>query len=134
MKAALLKGIVFFVAVLVLFAQPVWAKAKGFCYVIGYSYLEKTAFFSPVIVQKVDSTSYNSEEYVSDVELVRSLESQFSSRLSQIVHLDTGRYTVSARGIYKSNAIAGEKLNTEMNDYKARGFAVKSIQDFVLTN
>jgi hypothetical protein len=134
MKAALLKGIVFFVTVLVLFAQPVWAKTKGFCYVVGYSYTEKTAFFSPIIVQKVDSKSYSNEEYVTDVELVRTLESEFTSHLSRLVHLDTGRYTVSARGVFKSDAIAGEKLNTEMNEYKARGYAVKTIQDFVLTN
>lgn len=134
MKAALLKGMVFFVAVLLFLAQPVWARTNGFCYVIGYSYQQKIAYFSPVIMQKVDGTSYSSEEYVTEVALTQKLESQFSKHLFRTVHLDTARYTIAARGVYKNDAIAGEKLNTEMNEYKARGYTIKTVQDFVVAN
>ena len=134
MKAALLKGMVFFVAVLLFLAQPVWAKTKKFCYIIGYSYLQKIVYFSPVIMQKVDGTSYSNEEYVTGVALTRRLESQFSKHLSRTAHLDAARYTVAARGVYKSDAIAGEKLNTEMNEYKARGYTIKTVPDFVVAN
>ena len=30
-------------------ASPCWAEAKGYCYVVGYSYQLKKAFFSPHI-------------------------------------------------------------------------------------
>ena len=134
MKAALLKGMVFFVFVLLFWAQPVLAKTNGFYYVMCYSLQQKVAYFSPVIIQKVDGISYNSEEFVNDVALTRRLESQFSNHLSQTVHLDIDRYAIAARGAFKSDAIAGKRLNTEMNEYKARGYTIKTVSDFVLTN
>jgi len=134
MRAAFIKTSILFLAILVLFVQPCWAKAQGFCYIVSYSYVEKTAYFSPIIMQKVDSKSYSNEEYVTDVELIQKLESQFITRLSRNVNLDAGRYTVTARGAYKTNAIANEKARSEMEQYKTKGYSVKVVRDFVFSD
>ena len=117
-----------------MFAPSCWAKEKGYCYVIGYSIIEQKAFFSPVLVQKVKSKSYSEEEYVTDMDLIRSMESQFQKRLATLVNLDKGQYTVSARGAYKSNAIANNKYKDELERYKTKGYAIKFVNDFKFSN
>lgn len=130
MKKNLIRNALFFLAVLLLFATASWAKSNGFCYIVGYSFAEKKAFFSPVIIQKVNSKSYSDEEFVTDVELLQKMESQFQSYLSGLVNLDAKRYTISVRGAYKSNAIAQKKFKDEMGLYETKGYTVKLVKDF----
>ena len=130
MRTALFKMVLLILAALLLPAAPVWAKSKGYCYIVGYSYVKKAAYFSPIIVQKVTSKSYSDEEYVTDVELIQQLETQFYNHLSRTVRLDADRYTISARGAYKSDAIAGKKMQEEKDQYEAKGYTVKDVTDF----
>ena len=130
MKKNLIRTALYILAALLLFAPASWAKSKGFCYIVGYSFAEKKAFFTPIIIQKVKSKSYSDEEFVTDVELIQKLESQFQSYLSGLVSLDVKRYTISARGAYKSSAIATQKHKDEMGLYEARGYTVKLVKDF----
>lgn len=130
MKKNLICWVSLVLVALFLFAPSCWAKENGYCYVIGYSILEQKAFFSPVFVQKVKSKSYSEEEYVTDMDLIRSMESQFQKRLAVLVNLDKGQYTVSARGAYKSNSIANKKYKDELERYKTKGYAIKLVNDF----
>ena len=130
MKKNLVRNTLFILAALLLFAPSCWAKSKGYFYIIGYSVVEKKAFLTPILIQNVTSTSYSDEEYVTDVELIQKLESQFHGHLSRLMSLDAGRYTVSARGAYKSEAIANNKSKDEAHLYEARGLAVKTVRDF----
>ncbi len=130
MKKNLIRNTLFILTALLLFAPASWAKSKGYCYIVGYSFAEKKAFFSPIIMQKVNSKSYSDEEFVTDVELLQAMESQFQSYLSSLVDLDAKRYTISVRGAYKSNAIANNKFKEEMGLYETRGYTVKLVKDF----
>jgi hypothetical protein len=134
MKVKSLGIILLFLATLLMLATPGWARTKGYCYVIGYSLAKKTAYFSPIIPQEVDSTSYSAEEYVTDVEVIQKLESQFQKYLAQTVNLDADGYTVSARGAFKSNAIADKRLKDEMGIYKHREFKITIAKDFKLSD
>ena len=134
MRSVILKTILFISAALLFLATPGWAKSKGYCYIVCYSYVERTAFFSPIIVAKVPSKSYSDEEYVTDVELIQQLETQFQNNLAGKVNLDAGRYTISARGAYKSEAIARAKLQEERSQYEAKGYKVKIVSDFAFVD
>ena len=130
MNRYLIRTALFILAALLLSAPASWATSKGYCYIIGYSFAEKKAFFSPIILQQVNSKSYSKEEFVTDMELIQKLETQFQSQLSSLVSLDAGRYTISARGAYKSAAIANHKFKDEISLYETRGFDVKVVKDF----
>jgi hypothetical protein len=130
MKKKLIRTVLFILTGLFVITPSCWAKSKGYCYIIGYSFTAKKAFFSPLLVLKVNSKSYSDEEFVTDVELIQKMESQFQSHLSGLVSLDAGRYTVSVRGAYKSDAIANGKYKDEMGLYETKGFAVKVVKDF----
>ena len=130
MKKNLIRIALFILAALLLFAPSCWAKSKGYCYIIGYSFKEKKAFFSPILIQKVNSKSYSDEEFVTDMELIRKMESQFQSYLSSRVNLDAGQYTVSARGAYKTSAIANIKYKDEISLNEVKGLTVKIAKDF----
>jgi hypothetical protein len=134
MKTKTIWAALFIFTAMLLIATSSWAKEDGYCYIVGYSYKEKTAYFSPIIVQKVNDTSYNDEQYVSDVELIQKLESQFQSYLSRSVDLNAGQYTISSRGAYKSNIIANGKLKKETDQYKNMGFTIKMAENFVFKN
>lgn len=130
MKKSLIRNAALILAALFLLAPSCWASSKGYCYIVGYSLTEKKAFFSPVFMQKVKSKSYSDEEFVTDMSLIREMETQFQNRLARLVNLSSGRYTVSARGAYKSNAIATSKYNTELELYRTKGYTLKFVNDF----
>ena len=130
MKKSLTWSMLFILAAMLTFAPSCWAKSTGYCYIVGYSFAKKKAFFSPILIQKVNSKSYSDEEFVTDVALIQKMESQFQSHLSRQVSLDVGQYTISSRGAYKSNAIANKKYKDEMSLYKTKGFAVTIVKDF----
>jgi len=130
MKKVLMRNTLLILAALLVFAPASWAKSKGFCYIVGYSFAKKKAFFSSILIQKVNSKSYSDEEYVTDVELIQELESQFKTHLASLVSLGLDSYTISARGAYKSDAIADAKFKDEMHLYETKGYSVTILRDF----
>ncbi len=115
-------------------ASPCWAKAKGYCYVVGYSYQLKQAYFSPIFALDVRDVSYSNEEYTTDVELIQKMESRFQNYLARNQNLDIAKYTISARGAYKNETIGIKRLMTEREDYKRKGFQAKVLKDFKFTD
>ena len=130
MKKILIRNTLLILTALLFLAPPSWAKSNGFCYVVSYSFANKKAYFSPIFVQKVNSKSYSDEEFVTDVELIQKIESQFKSFISSLVNLDPSKYTISARGAYKSNPIAIAKYKDEKHLYETKGYSVVILKDF----
>lgn len=108
-----------------------WAKSKGYLYVVGYSFVEKKAYISNVIMQKVRNVSYDEEEYVTEVKLLQKIEARFQKYLASDMRLNTSQYTVAVRGAYKSEAIAQEKIETEIRQYVKRGYTATVLKNFV---
>jgi len=111
-------------------APPCWAKEKGYCYVVSYSLRDKAVFFSPVFTAVVSGDVYSDEEFVADVELIRSIEGQFTSYQERI-GLNSADYTTEARVGYRSQAVADQRLEAEKKRYEGRGFTVKKSGSFV---
>jgi hypothetical protein len=108
-----------------------WAKSKGYLYVVGYSFAEKKAYLSNVIMQKVRDVSYDEEEYVTEVKLLQKIEARFQKYLTSDMQLNASQYTVAVRGAYKSDAIAQEKIETEIRQYVNRGYTATVLKNFV---
>jgi hypothetical protein len=132
MKTSLFKSASLILLVLLLSASPCWAKAKGYCFVVGYSYKLKQAFFSKVFSQDVRDVSYSDEEYTTDVVLIQKMESQFQAYLSSTQKVDAAKYTITARGAYKDESIAMRRLITERDNYKKKGFKTAVLKNFNL--
>lgn len=130
MKSHVLKAAVLILCAMLLSASPCWAEADGYCYVVGYSYKLKKAFFTRVFMQSVRDVSYSDEEYTTDVELIQKMESQFQSYLSSNQNIDVGQYTITARGAYKNEGIAMKRLFIERDNYKKKGFTAIIVKDF----
>jgi hypothetical protein len=119
---------------LLMASPPCWAKSKGYLYVISYSLAQKKIFLSQVITQKVRDISFNDEEYVSDIDLLRKMESQFQQHLASVADVDASAYTTAARGAYKTQAIADKHRDQEKARYLKRGFTVKVLSDFAYSD
>jgi hypothetical protein len=132
MKPTLFKSALLILLVLLLSASPCWAKAKGYCFVVGYSYKLKQAFFSKVFSQDVRDVSYSDEEYTTDVVLIQKMESQFQAYLSSTQNVESTKYTITARGAYKDESIAMRRLVTERDNFKKKGFKTAVLQNFTL--
>lgn len=132
MKPTPLKSALLILLVLLLSASPCWAKAKGYCFVVGYSYKLKQAFFSKVFSQDVRDVSYSDEEYTTDVVLIQKMESQFQAYLSSTQNVESTKYTITARGAYKDESIAMRRLVTERDNFKKKGFKTAVLQNFTL--
>jgi hypothetical protein len=130
MKTQFSKTALLILIALLFAAPPCWAKANGYCYVVGYSYKLKKAFFSPVFMQKVRDISYSDEEYTTEVELIQKIESQFQSYLSIGQQVNSDDYTITARGAYKNQNIAIKRLTTERDNYKKKGFKATVLKGF----
>ena len=115
--------------VLVVGAPSCWAKEKGYCYIVGYSLREKTMQISPVIVTNVSGDVYNDEEFVADVDVIFSMESQFQSYLEKAGLLSDDT-TVEARVAYRTKAIARKRWIDEKDDFSHRGFNVNIANKF----
>jgi hypothetical protein len=126
LRFTLLLSLVFLIG-----APPCWAKAKGYLYVVGYSFAKKKVYFSHVIMQKVRNKSYSEEEYVTEVELVQKMESQFQKHLSSTVGVNLQEYTVSARGAFKNQALAEERLKKERDRFLNKGYMATVLTGFV---
>ena len=115
-------------------APPCLAKAKGYLFVVGYSFAHKKVFLSRVMMQKVRNVSYSNEEYVTEVVLLQKMESQFQSFLTSSEGVKTSDYTVSVRGAFKSEAIAKKRLAEEKERYESRGYTSKVLNNFVFND
>ena len=72
-KTCLMLPVIIMLAIM--FSAPsCWAKEKGYCYIVGYSLLEKSVYITPVFVAKVSGATYSEEEFVADIELIRKME------------------------------------------------------------
>lgn len=124
-RLTLLLSLAFLVA-----APPCWAKAKGYLYVISYSFAQKKVFLSPVIIQKVRNASYSDEEYVTDVELIQKMETQFQQHLSSATGEDPSKYTTAVRGAFKSKGIADARFKKERERYLKKNYSAKVLSSF----
>jgi hypothetical protein len=111
-------------------APSCWGKANGYCYIVSYSDSTRTAYFTPVFVAPVSGETYSKEEYVADVGLIRKMQAQFQSYLTQ-KGLSTSDFVTSARVAYRSQAIADKRLANEKGNFKSRGYTIKMADDFV---
>lgn len=129
MQRVRLRLIVALLLVIVFSAPPCWAKEKGYCYVVSYSLRDKVVFFSPVFTAVVSGDVYSDEEFVADVELIRSIEDQFTEYQERI-GLNAADYITEARAGYRSQAVADRRMETEKKRYEGRGFTVKKTGSF----
>jgi hypothetical protein len=133
MKKTCLKLMVVMVLAVVFSAPSCWAKEKGYCYIVGYSMQEKTAYITPVFVAKVSGATYSEEEFVADVKLIRNMEGQFIKYLAG-QGLSGAEFVTSARVAYRSQAIADKRLADEKSDFTGRGYTVKDADQFKFKN
>ncbi len=134
MKIVSLK-IALFIALAITFgASPCLAKADGYFFVVAYSYKDKVIYCSSVFSEKVSETSYNDEQYVTDVELLRKIESAFGEYMTQVAKVDMTQYTISYRGAYKNRSIAMKYLEAEKKEHRNKGMVVKVASTFKFNN
>lgn len=118
--------------VLLFSAPPCLAKTTGYFYVVAYSYQEKRAYCSSVITDKVRAKSYSDEEYVTDMKVLLKIETAFQKHIAGTTSKALSRYTVTARGAYKSFEIAKQKLDAESARYTKSGMKVENVTQFKL--
>ncbi len=115
-------------------APPCWAKAKGYLYVISYSFAQKKIFLSNVITERVRDVSYSDEEFVTEVELIQKMEAQFQEHLASAAGVKPSEYTTAVRGAYKSKGIAEKRLKEERERYLQKGYSAKVLSDFTYSD
>jgi hypothetical protein len=118
------------VILLAISVPPCFAKAKGYCYIIAYSYRQKVVVFTPVFMKKVKNVSFSEEEFVADVELIQKMESTFEKHLRGSMQVNAPDLTVSARAAYKSIAIAKKRLDAEKQEYIRKEWEIKEAKSF----
>lgn len=106
------------------------AEADGNLYVVGYSWDKKKAFFSPILVQSVKDVSFSDEEYVTDVDLLQKMESQFAKHLVDNNGIKISDYTIAVRGAYKKKAFATKRLKKEMRRFRKKGCDIRVVTNF----
>lgn len=111
-------------------APPCFAKTKGYLYVVSYSAVQKKIYLSNIIVRKVRDISYSEEEFVAEVELIQKMEAQFTEHLVSAGRANPAAYTTTARGAYKSNAIAERRRNSEKERFSKKGYSIMVLSDF----
>ena len=99
---------------------PVQAAEEGLCFVYGYSYNPKKAYFSNIFAVKVKGKSYSDTEYVADVELIMDIEEKFREALFEIESL----VTVIVLGPYKTKEIAKKHLDDERDNFRIKKFEI----------
>lgn len=130
MRTKLLKMLLVTVLGFIISTPPCFAEADGFCYVVAYSYSQKTAIFTPVFMKKVKDKSFNEEEFVADVELIRQMEAAFEKHIRDTMRFSARDLAVSARAAYKSLAIATKRLNSEKQEYISQSWEIKEAAAF----
>jgi hypothetical protein len=130
MRGKLLKIFLFLVIIFTISVPPCFAKAKGYCYVIAYSYSQKVVVFTPVFMKKVKNVSYSDEEFVADVELIQKMESAFDRHVRDTMNINARDLTVSARAAFKNSEIATRRLNAEKQEYISKAWDIKEASNF----
>ena len=125
MQRRLLKTVLFIAILLTISVPPCFAKAKGYCYVVAYSYRQKIVIFTPVFTKEVNDKSYNEEEFIVDVELIQKMESSFENHVRSAMNVNADDLTVSARMAYKSLEIAKKRLEAEKQEYINKAWEIK---------
>ncbi len=125
-----LKTLLFIVMLFAISVPPCFAKAKGYCYVVAYSYGQKVVVFTPVFTKEVNNKSYNEEEFVADVELIQKMESSFENHVRGAMNINAPDLTVSARAAYKSIEIANKRLDAEKQEYISKAWEIKEASTF----
>lgn len=118
------------IMLLTISVPPCFAKAKGYCYVVAYSYRQKIVVFTPVLVKEVNDKSYNDEEFIVDVELIQEMETSFENHVRSTLNVNSPDLTVSARMAYKSLAIAKKRLEAEKQEYITKAWEIKEASNF----
>jgi hypothetical protein len=130
MLGKLLKTLLLMVILFAICVPSCLAKAKGYCYVVAYSYGQKVFVFTPVFTKMVNDKSYNEEEFIVDVELIQKMESSFENHVRGTLNIDAPDLTVSARMAYKSLEIAKTRLDTEKQEYIRKAWEIKEASGF----
>ena len=130
MQRRLMKTVLFMIMLLTISVPPCFAKAKGYCYVVAYSYRQKIVVFTPVFIKEVNNKSYSEEEFVADVELIQKMESSFEKHVRSTLNINAPDLTVSARAAYKSVEIAKKRLDAEKQEYISKEWDIKEASDF----
>lgn len=125
-----LKVAILVVLVVAFFAPSCLAKAKGYFYVVAYSYQDKTVYCSSIFIEKVRDISYSDEEFVAEVKLLRKIETAFEKYLAGIANTDLSKYTLGGRGAYKSLSIAKKRQDNEKKDFTKKGMVIKDTPNF----
>lgn len=107
-----------------------WARETAYGYIIAYSYRDKSVYHTPVISQKVRGKSFSDEEYVSNTELIQSMEKSFEDHLRQNLKVKSRDLTVSARPTYKTEQIAKDKSDKEVGNFRFKGFKITYVPDY----
>jgi hypothetical protein len=118
------------VILLTICAPPCFAKAKGYCYIVAYSYGQKIVVFTPIFTKHVNDKSYSEEEFIADVELIQKMESSFENHVRNTLKIGAPDLTVSARTAYKSLEIAKARLDTEKQEYIRKAWEIKEASKF----
>lgn len=130
MRTKLLKILLATALGFIISAPSCFADAEGYCYIVAYSYSQKVAIFTPVFMQKVKDKSYNEEQFVADVALIRQMETAFEQYIRETMRFNARDLTVSARAAYKSSAIATKRLNLEKQEYISQTWEIKQAAAF----
>jgi len=125
-----LKSLIFVMLTVAVSAPSCWGTENGYCYIVSYSDSTRTAYFTPVFVAPVSGETFSKEEFVSEVSLIRKMQAQFQTYLTE-KGLSTSDFVTSAREAYRSQAIADKRLANEKSSFSSRGFTIKMADDFV---
>ncbi len=134
MNAKWLKVAAILVTFLLLLAPSCWAKAKGYCFVVGYTYKLKKMYCTPVFMVTVRDVSYSDKEWVADMELIRKMEAQFQRHIARVYGETPSAFTIAARGAFKNQTFAVQDLTKEKEQYAKKGFEVLDLTNFRFSN
>ena len=130
MKFYLKSVFLFLGLVMILGIQPVWAKKSSYCYITAYSYNLKEAYYTPIFTVQVEGKSFNNEEYVADMKIIRKLEDALQAYLRKTRRINPAFFSFSARTGFKTEEIARRHLNEELTDLKTKGLKINELPDF----
>lgn len=130
MKIKSVKLLLVLVLGMMIVAPLGWAKETSYNYIVAYSYKDKMVYHSPIFTEQVKGDSYNEEEYTNDTATILKMESSFLKHLEQGLKVNSANFTVSARVAYKSEAIAKNRLNKELTDFRFKGLDINEATAF----
>lgn len=127
-KALLLLWVL--MAVLVIGTPAAWAKNTGYGYLVAYSARDQVAYYSPILSLRAVGASSSDEEYFVKTSVIMDLESAFQKHLEQKHNINSTQFTFSARAAFKSEEIAKNRFDQEIDTFRFRGFQLIEVSDF----